>query len=95
MVVFKYSSVKPKVHDFLPARICLKKATPWSRKLGWGVCGASEALEVPQLENQGPFQQMPTRKSPMKPAVRSSSWEDRDADRDGPRRSGDLGISGL
>lgn len=96
MEVFSYGSVKPKVHDFLlPARISLEDTTVWSGKLGWGVHGASEALEVPQLENQGSSQQVPPRKGPKRPAMKSSSWEEGGADREGPSWSEDLATSGL
>ena len=96
MEVFNYGSVKPKLHDFLlSAGISLKETTVWSGKLGWGVCGASEALEIPQLENQGSSQQVPPRKGPKRPAMKSSSWEEGGADREGPSWSEDLGTSGL
>ena len=96
MEVFIYGSVKPKLHDFLlSAGISLKETTVWSGKLGWGVCGASEALEIPQLENQGSSQQVPPRKGPKRPAMKSSSWEEGGADREGPSWSEDLGTSGL
>lgn len=93
--VFSYGSVKPKVDDFLlPARISLEEITVWSSKLGWGVRAVSEGLEVPQLENQWSSQQVPSRKGPKRPAM-ASSWEEGGADREGPRRSEDLGTSGL
>lgn len=57
--------------------------------------GASEALEIPQLENQVSSQQMPPRKGPKRPAMKSSSWEEGGAGREGPSWSEDLGTSGL
>lgn len=96
MEVFNYGSVKPRFDDFLlPTRISLEEITVWSSKLGWGVRGVSEALEVPQLENQWSSQQVPPRKGPKRPAMMSSSWEEGGTDREGPRQSEDLGTSGL
>ena len=83
-----HGSAKPKTHGVLPAQGSREDhCTVWEIGVGF-LCGASETLEAPWLENQGPPQQMPTRKGPVRPAERSSLWEEGEADGDGPQWSG-------
>lgn len=95
MAVAKFRS------DFPPYQTVLKTMHVWG--VGGGSArGTSEALEALHMETRergGCPQQMPARKGPkrsaVRSAVRSSSWEEGEADKDDPRHSGGVGILGL